>query len=129
MSNPQRGPEGEEPVVIRDRRRIDPQSGAVRDEGTGRSPFPGAAGQPAPGDPNQAGQPIGATLADSEELAGLKAELADRTAHLQRLNAEFANYRKRTSPRPRGRGSSGEGVHRGRTARGARRPRAGPQAR
>jgi len=97
MSNPQRGPEGEESVVIRDRRRIDPQSGAVRDEGMGRSPFPGAAGHPVPGDPNQASQPIGATLADSEELAGLKAELADRTAHLQRLNAEFANYRKRTA--------------------------------
>ena len=97
MSNPFYGQDADEPVVIRDRRRIDPQSGDVRDEGSGRSPFPGAAGAGNPADPKEAGQTISATLADSEQVAGLKAELADRTAHLQRLNAEYANYRKRTN--------------------------------
>ncbi len=86
---------GEEPrVVIRDKRRIDPHTGSVRDV---NSPFPGAPEQGSnPADPAQAGQPISATItADSEEFAKLAAELAERTADLQRVSAEYANYRKR----------------------------------
>ncbi len=76
--------------MFRDKRRIDPDTGDVRDA-TG--PFP-AAGDP--GDPAQAGQPIGAQVsADSEEFAKLASDLAERTADLQRVTAEYANYRKR----------------------------------
>jgi molecular chaperone GrpE len=64
--------EFEQPVV-RDKRRIDPTTGAVRPDA--------AAGRPAP-----AAAAAGAVGAD---------ELAERTADLQRLQAEYANYRKR----------------------------------
>jgi molecular chaperone GrpE len=84
----------EEPhVVIRDRRRIDPTTGDVRDRGAANSPFPGST---SPADPAQAAQPINAQItADSEEFAKLAAELAERTSDLQRITAEYANYRKR----------------------------------
>jgi molecular chaperone GrpE len=117
--------------VIRDRRRIDPETGQVRDAGRpGQYAAPGAAGQgaggpdsssqhggpdlrpgrhaaPAPG-PRGAGVPGGpghgnggngdggngdggaSAAADAAALA-----LAERTADLQRLQAEYANYRKR----------------------------------
>jgi molecular chaperone GrpE len=76
-------------VVIRDRRRIDPETGDVRN--SGGSPFAAAT---APGDPAQASQPLNLTV-DGEEAAKLRAELAERTADLQRVTAEYANYRKR----------------------------------
>ena len=84
----------EEPVVIRDKRRIDPETGAVRDGNWGgNNPFPPASN---PADPTQAGQPITAQVtADSEDFAKLAADLAERTADLQRVTAEYANYRKR----------------------------------
>ena len=110
--------------VIRDRRRIDPQTGQVRDipgqakpgkhsasEQSGQHPAPpqsaapgarapgggmpgggaagGGAGAPAgPGSPDAAGR------ADEADAA-LTIALAERTADLQRLQAEYANYRKR----------------------------------
>jgi len=127
--------------VIRDRRRIDPATGQVRDTGDPGSqrapgpasgqPKPGrhsvsrpggasaagarpASGQPAPGSAG-AGVPGGAahgSAADgggagsgtahdqAAESAGPAAAqavamLAERTADLQRLQAEYANYRKR----------------------------------
>jgi len=61
-----------ERVVVRDKRRLDPQSGELRE--------PAAEPPPAP----EAGQPA--------EQDGQVAEL---TADLQRLSAEYANYRKR----------------------------------
>jgi molecular chaperone GrpE len=85
----------EEPhVVFRDKRRIDPNTGDVRDSGWGNNnPFAAA---PDPADPAQAGQPINAqTSADSAEFAKLAADLAERTGDLQRITAEYANYRKR----------------------------------
>jgi molecular chaperone GrpE len=74
----------EEPI-IRDKRRIhfDPTTGAV--------PEPASAGSGAgPGD-------IGGSLGDvgSVEASQLRTEVAERTADLQRLQAEYANYRKR----------------------------------
>ena len=114
MSDPGR-PDEQEPV-IRDRRRIDPQTGLPRETGatapgspagpagdapigpeSGNNPFPG--GRHAaddPGDPNTAAQPlnIDAGIAGAElELA--KQEAAERTADLQRVTAEYANYRRR----------------------------------
>lgn len=66
----------EEPVTVTDKRRIDPQTGEVR-EGVAH---PG----PAPGGPG--------TGAPASEQADKVAEL---TADLQRVQADFANYRKR----------------------------------
>jgi molecular chaperone GrpE len=80
-------PPGEEArVVVRDRRRIDPDSGQVRSEPTapvGAGPDVGAA---------PAGAPAGG---DSELVESLRGQVAERTADLQRLKAEFDNYRRR----------------------------------
>src|SRR5215467_9297783 len=38
---------------------------------------------------------IGQVIQDGKQAAGLEAQLAERTADLQRLQAEYANYRKR----------------------------------
>jgi molecular chaperone GrpE len=67
----------EEPVVIRDRRRIDPETGEVRTPD---------------GDAPPAAPPV-----DSGNLAAaeLAAQVAERTADLQRITAEYANYRRR----------------------------------
>jgi molecular chaperone GrpE len=71
----------ETPVVIRDRRRIDPESGQVRAE-AGRTAEAGTRAAPPP--------------PDSSELVGsLRAQVSERTADLQRLKAEFDNYRRR----------------------------------
>jgi molecular chaperone GrpE len=77
-----------EPPIIRDKRRVhfDPASGAVshdpKTEGSA-SAGPSAGGTGALGDSN------------SIELPQLRTELAERTADLQRVQAEYANYRKR----------------------------------
>ncbi|MFJ2028358.1 nucleotide exchange factor GrpE [Streptosporangium sp. NPDC087985] len=65
---------GEEPV-IRDNRKIDPETGEVREMAK-----------------EQAEQPAPAVDLASVELA---TQLAERTADLQRLQAEYSNYRKR----------------------------------
>ena len=71
----------EPPVVVRDKRRIDPVTGAVR------TPNPSTATD---GVVDSAAQP---TRADAPD--GLQAQLDERTADLQRITAEYANYRKR----------------------------------
>jgi molecular chaperone GrpE len=78
-------------VVVNDRRRIDPETGAPR------GPSPGAAGPGStPGPAGPAGQRGGpAAGASAEELAAATQALAERTADLQRVTAEYANYRKR----------------------------------
>jgi len=75
-----------ERVVVRDRRRIDPETGAVRTPDDGVSS--GAAPQAA------AGEKTDERPADPR-VAELTAEVAERTADLQRLSAEYANYRRR----------------------------------
>jgi molecular chaperone GrpE len=83
--------EQEEPerVVVRDRRRIDPLTGQVRSpEGvapSGGGPEAAAAETPI----EQAPSP------DEQKLAELTAQLDERTADLQRVTAEYANYRRR----------------------------------
>jgi molecular chaperone GrpE len=101
--------------VIRDHRRIDPVTGqprrgkhaASQPAGTtsagrpGGAAAPGAPGQPKHGRagdgeeamPNEADS--AAVTADRAAADKLRTELADRTADLQRLQAEYANYRKR----------------------------------
>ena len=70
----------DEPVIITDKRRVDPVTGAVRD-----APSGGLDSAPSESDP--APEPE-APSADSEKVAEL-------TADLQRVQADFANYRKR----------------------------------
>ena len=82
-----RSGEEQEPVVVRDRRRIDPQTGEVRTPGaSAEADAAGAA--PAAGTGPAAGGP---SVAEAE----LAAQVAERTADLQRVTAEYANYRRR----------------------------------
>lgn len=70
--------------TIRDRRRIDPETGQPRHPGHGDG-----SGVPASQDPVSADPIAAAKVAELEEVA------AERTADLQRLQAEYANYKKR----------------------------------
>ncbi len=65
-----------EPVTITDKRRIDPDTGEVREQA------------PAPSGPASAASEAGESASDSDEVAELKATL-------QRVKAEYDNYRKR----------------------------------
>jgi len=67
---------GQEQPVIRDNRKIDPETGQVRDASAAEQ---------------AAEQPPAAGAANGE----LEAQLAERTADLQRLQAEYVNYRRR----------------------------------
>jgi molecular chaperone GrpE len=85
--------EEQEQPVVRDKRRIDPRTGAVRPDAPpapAREPAPTAATTAAP----TAG-PAVAQPAPAERLAELEAQVAERTADLQRLQAEYVNYRRR----------------------------------
>jgi molecular chaperone GrpE len=85
---PDDGAEGER-VVVRDRRRIDPVTGEVR------PPEAAAADGPAePGRAAEGGEPAGDAVA-GVAAAELAAQLEERTADLQRVTAEYANYRRR----------------------------------
>ncbi|GAB3023163.1 nucleotide exchange factor GrpE [Mycobacterium bourgelatii] len=72
----------QEPVTVTDKRRIDPQTGEVRQTPPGNSP----------GGAEQAGQSGKANQANQANQADKVAEL---TADLQRVQADFTNYRKR----------------------------------
>jgi molecular chaperone GrpE len=70
--------------VVRDKRRIDPVTGELREP---------AASQPAPAAPEVPDSPADGLGDDvAEELSR---QVAERTADLQRLQAEYANYRRR----------------------------------
>ncbi|MFC5285723.1 nucleotide exchange factor GrpE [Actinokineospora guangxiensis] len=109
---------GEEPrVVVRDRRRIDPETGQVRAGGDGAQETPSTPAATDAADP--AADPAADTApaadgaiegviefpteegtrteapGDLDPAAELKTQLDERTADLQRLQAEYANYRKR----------------------------------
>lgn len=79
--------EPEEPPVIRDRRRIDPNTGQVRATGspTGASP---SGPDPAVGGPDAVPTP-------SEELAEAQLKQAALVEDLRRLKAEYVNYKRR----------------------------------
>ena len=72
--------------IVRDKRRIDPVTGEVRKvAGTpATSPAPAAAA---------ATDPL--TETPDTDVAALQQQLAERTADVQRIQAEYANYRKR----------------------------------
>ena len=69
-----------EGITVRDKRRVDPQTGQVREPQS-------AAPASGPADP--------APPSDGSATAGLEAVLAERTADLQRLQAEYVNYKRR----------------------------------
>jgi molecular chaperone GrpE len=86
----------EEPVVVRDRRKIDPDTGELREPTETPEPF----GSGGPSEGPQAGESIVdeavAPQTDTEEVqSDVERQLAERTADLQRVQAEYANYRKR----------------------------------
>ncbi|MGV0748883.1 nucleotide exchange factor GrpE [Mycolicibacter minnesotensis] len=71
-----------ETVTVTDKRRIDPETGEVRESSSGPAPSGPAPEEPA-ADEGQAAQ-----AAEADQVAEL-------TADLQRVQADFANYRKR----------------------------------
>ncbi|MEU9805547.1 nucleotide exchange factor GrpE [Mycobacterium sp. NPDC050853] len=77
--------EEREPVIVTDKRRIDPNTGAVREEAKAAEKTAAAAepGASAPG------------AAASDGDSDVEAKVAELTADLQRAHADFANYRKR----------------------------------
>jgi molecular chaperone GrpE len=84
------GNSDKEPITFVDNRKVDPETGEVREPAAAE-----AVAVPGPDAGNGADAVIGAEggaeiLADS-----ISSELAERTADLQRLTAEYANYRRR----------------------------------
>jgi molecular chaperone GrpE len=71
-----------EPVTVTDKRRIDPETGEIREQATGPAPS-----RPAP-EATAAGAAQRADASDSDEVDELKSTL-------QRVKAEYDNYRKR----------------------------------
>ncbi|MGY1706727.1 nucleotide exchange factor GrpE [Geodermatophilus sp. SYSU D00697] len=92
----------EEPrVVIRDKRRIDPISGTVR-EPAGEQPAGARAGAHGPTS-TVPGPAQGEQMSEQDTVTGqqpvaddeVSRQLAERTEDLQRVTAEYANYRRR----------------------------------
>ena len=82
--------QGQDGPVVRDRRRLDPETGQVREE-------PVAAGSPAGEDslPSYPADVTAATEAASADLLAAQTLAAERLEDLQRLQAEYVNYRRR----------------------------------
>jgi molecular chaperone GrpE len=77
--------DGRDGPIIRDKRRIDPETGLVREA---------VASASASSTEALAAEEAAAELVEVD-LAALEAELSERTADVQRVHAEYANYRKR----------------------------------
>ncbi|MDN5771972.1 MAG: nucleotide exchange factor GrpE [Microlunatus sp.] len=71
--------------TIRDRRRIDPDTYRVRESQSPAAPEPGRPDEPAESEAS----------ATTEEITQLKVAVGERTADLQRLQAEYVNYKRR----------------------------------
>jgi molecular chaperone GrpE len=90
-------------VGIRDERRIDPTSGAVREpagaQPAGSPPGPptsrAAGEQMSENDTPAAEQPVADQVPGDQADGDLSRQLAERTEDLQRVTAEYANYRRR----------------------------------
>jgi molecular chaperone GrpE len=93
VSSPHNAGSAEEPpVVVRDRRRIDPRSGEIRAQAAAEA----AAGGESPAAEAAAGG--SGSTGDAELLTlieSLNQAVQERTADLQRLKAEYDNYRRR----------------------------------
>ncbi|WP_153504479.1 nucleotide exchange factor GrpE [Cumulibacter manganitolerans] len=93
----------QEPIVIRDNRRVNDESGAPRTpsqqgggarEGTD-APSADAAADASPEKGRDSGPADVPTEQQLTEIDRLTKELAERTSDLQRVSAEYANYRRR----------------------------------
>jgi molecular chaperone GrpE len=100
MTSP--GDEDAPRVVIRDKRRIDPTSGRVRvpagDEPAGTTPGPDAEAreeQMSEHETPVVEEPPAAQPTADTGARDLTSQLAERTEDLQRITAEYANYRRR----------------------------------
>jgi molecular chaperone GrpE len=86
-------------VVIRDKRRIDPTSGSARvpagDRPAGRAPEQGEHMSEQDTENGAAGAPVAEQPVDGVIEDDVARQLAERTEDLQRVTAEFANYRRR----------------------------------
>ncbi|NYI82194.1 molecular chaperone GrpE [Saccharopolyspora hordei] len=97
MSNDERE---QEPVVVRDRRRIDPETGERRtpapngEEAQVPDSISGTLEDEAAG-AEEAAEPESAGDAAQGGSAGLQKQVDELTADLKRVTAEYANYRKR----------------------------------
>ncbi|GAA1434056.1 hypothetical protein GCM10009616_27460 [Microlunatus lacustris] len=81
--------EGQQGPTVRDRRRIDPETFQVREPQSAAAPGPGA-----PVDADATADPSG-PAGEDEQVQQLQTALAERTADLQRLQAEYVNYKRR----------------------------------
>jgi molecular chaperone GrpE len=86
---------GDGDPVVRDKRRIDPDTGELREPTMSEAPAAGAA-------PGMPGTPGAQPPRDPSDLIGPSAQeallteaLTERTADLQRLQAEYVNYKRR----------------------------------
>lgn len=88
-------------VVVRDKRRIDPVTGQVRVPPAGEQPASSAPSSAASGatsggrHANEGGTNSVGAQASPAELDTLQAQLDERTSDLQRISAEYSNYRRR----------------------------------
>lgn len=91
-SHPEHDPEGESSgPTVRDRRRIDPDTYQVR-EPQDAAPAPGGPTGSSTTNPQAGDTPV----ADKDtRVTELETALAERTADLQRLQAEYVNYKRR----------------------------------
>lgn len=98
--DPRNGEPGEGPQVF-DRRRVDPETGELRQPGADAGPGagvaePGTPGQPDDAENTQAGESASAgSGSGQDEVAAARAEAAERLNDLLRVKAEYENYRKR----------------------------------
>jgi molecular chaperone GrpE len=90
---------GDGEPVVRDKRRIDPETGKLREPSDGAPAADGPAAQP-PREPSD-------LIGPSAQEALLTEALKERTADLQRLQAEYVNYKRRVD---RDREAAGERV-------------------
>jgi molecular chaperone GrpE len=101
VTNPHGDPgsdEARERPVIRDRRRIDPMTGAVRDPeapGSSRPAVPDTEAAEAASVEHDIGSDIAEAEALAVELEGVRAKEAALLDDLKRLQAEYVNYRRR----------------------------------
>jgi molecular chaperone GrpE len=85
--------ETQEPApVVRDKRRLDPQTGQVRAAYAASEPVDAAAPD---GESQDDAEPAAARPADGAELVAARTLADERLNDLQRLQAEYVNYRRR----------------------------------
>ncbi|MCJ0980058.1 nucleotide exchange factor GrpE [Rhodococcus sp. ARC_M12] len=80
----------QEPVTFVDKRKIDPETGEVREGDAVPEPLVGTGAAPQP-DSVDEGTVDGEVVGDPRDT-----QVAELTADLQRVSAEYANYRRRT---------------------------------